>query len=98
MNHDYIIGTNWDKVDADDFYLTDKWAKNEGLEDIMPQARELQAQGELYEAYIVKALNYCIYYQMDADKVFIDKDFNVILRCESAVISNDLKKVIEYEI
>lgn len=95
MEHDLILVTDWEKVDKEDFYLTDDWSKNEDVERI-EEARKLQTEGKLYEAYIVKALDYAIYYQMDADKVFINEDMDVVLNCESAVIGNDHEKRIEY--
>lgn len=95
-NHDLILVTNWDKVDTDDFYLSDEWVKSTGDKDAVEEARKLQKEGALYEAYIVTALNYAIYYQMDADKVFVNEDMEVILHCESAVIGNSHDKRVEY--
>jgi len=83
-----IIVTNWDKVDKDDFYLSDKW-KDEAGEDSLKQAKELQEKGELYEAYIVRAVDYAIYGQLDSDQVFVNDDCDVIVNCESQVINSD---------
>lgn len=90
-----IIVTDWEKVDADDFYLTDEWAKSEDMERI-EEARKLQKEGRLYFAYIVDAKNYAIYYQMDADCVYVDDDCNVMLSCESAIIGNSHEHREEY--
>lgn len=91
-----IIVTDWEKVEADNFYLSDDWTKHEEKENIK-SARKLQKENNLYLAYIVSPLSYAIYTQMDADQVFIDNDLNVILHCESAVINNDHQKRVEYE-
>ena len=95
-SNNLILVTDWEKVETDDFYLTDEWMK-EDIDNIK-QARQLQEEGKLYEGYIVDAKNYAIYWQMDADKVFINEDMDVVLHCESTVIGNDHKKRIEYEI
>jgi len=89
-----ILVTNWEKVEDDSFYLTDKWIEN-GDKEAIEKARELQKESSLYEAYIVDAKNYAIYSQMDADQVFIDSDDNIILHCESAVINNNHEHRIE---
>jgi hypothetical protein len=92
-----ILVTDWEKVENDDFYLNDKkWSKNEGVDDLVEKAVELQKEGKLYVAYIVNAVNYAIYTQMDADQVFIDNDGYVVLNCESAVIENNHKHREEY--
>jgi len=87
-----ILVTDWEKVEKDDFYLTDDWKK----ENDNTEARELQKEGKLYVAYIVNAVSYAIYTQMDADQVFIDNDGEVILHCESAVIGNNHEHREEY--
>lgn len=79
--------SDWENVEKDDFYLSDKYLKIEG--DCVKNARKLQKEGILYVAYIVNAVNYAIYDKMDANKVFIDDECNVVLNCESAVIGND---------
>jgi len=95
-DHDLILCTNWEKMDdKDDFYLSDEW-KNEDKEN-KDEAKKLQSEGKLYKAYIVKAINYAIYRQMDADLVYIDGDFEIVLRCESEVIKSPMEKCIEYE-
>lgn len=91
-----ILVTNWEAVDKDDYYLSKDWIENGGKENIK-EARKLQKNDELYEAYIVNAVDYAIYYQMDARKVFINSDMDVILNCESAIISNGMEKAIKYE-
>lgn len=92
-----ILVTDWDKVEADDFYLIDeKWAKQEGYDDI-EKFREFQKEGNLYYGYIVDAVHYAIYKQMDADQVFIDRDGNVLMYCESAIISSPMEHAEEYD-
>ena len=87
MKNEMIIVSDWEKVEADDFYLTEKWDK-EGGHDSVVKARKLQSNGDLFIAYIVPAVHYAIYQQMDAQQVFIDKDGHVVLDCESAIINN----------
>ncbi len=83
-----IIVSNWEKVEKDDFYLSEKWLKEED-NICMKEAKRLQKKGNLYVAYIVDAKNYAIYSQMDANQVFINLDSDVILHCESAIIENN---------
>lgn len=91
--------TDWEKPNELDYYFTDEWMKREGKDEEEIEAiRRHYNEGDLYEAYIVKALDYCVYYQMDADKVFIDGDMNVLLQAETAIIGNNHDKRIEYEI
>ena len=83
-----IIVTDYNPVDIDDFYLTDKeWIKNNDITNI-EELRELAKAGRLYEAYEVEAECYAIYGQMDAEQVFIDYEDNILMICESAVIGN----------
>jgi hypothetical protein len=96
MDGNLILVTNWEKVEADDFYLSDDWAKNEDIENI-EEARKLQKEDNLYRAYIVDAKNYAIYWQMDADEVYVNNDMDIILRAESSVIGNEHAKRIEYD-
>lgn len=92
-----ILVTDWEKVEKDDFYLNDKkWSKNEGVDDLVEKAVELQKEGKLYVAYIVNAVRYAVYTQVDANQVFIDSDGYVVLNCESAVIENNHKHREEY--
>jgi hypothetical protein len=88
---DTIIVTDWELVERDDFYLSKEWAKNTSKEE-MKEARRLQKEGKLYIAYEVGAVHYAIFTQMDASQVFIDNDCNIVMSCESAVISNDHKE------
>jgi hypothetical protein len=88
-----ILVSDWERAAADDFYLSKDWKKTHGIE----KARSLQKENKLYVAYLVDAVSYAIYTQMDADRVFINDDGNVILWCESAVISNSLDWRIKYE-
>ncbi|GAI15739.1 unnamed protein product [marine sediment metagenome] len=90
-----IMVTDWEKVDKDDFYLTEEWEENGGKENV-ENARRLQQEGNLFEAYIVPAVSYAIYQQMDAGHIFIDEDGNEILSCESAIINNSHKHREEY--
>ncbi len=95
MEKQLILVTDFEKVEPDDYYIS-KDNKNEPKE-ILKNARYLAKAGKLYVAYIVPAVNYAIYYQMDADSAYIDEDMNVILYAESAIIGNDHEKRIEYE-
>jgi hypothetical protein len=72
MEHtDFIIVTNNDPVDANNFYLTDKkWAEDNPKE--VKNARRLQKEGNLYFAYRVAAGTFACYSQMDAQELFID--------------------------
>jgi hypothetical protein len=88
MENNLILVSNWEKVENDDFYLTDEWKEREEIENIK-EARKLQKEDNLFTAFIVKAKDYALYSQMDADQVFIDKDGEIILRCEGAVINNN---------
>lgn len=90
MENNLILVSDWDLVEKDDFYLSTVWEKPEDIESIK-RARELQEQGQLFHAYIVDARKYAIYYQMDADKVFINEDADIILHCETAMINNNHK-------
>lgn len=99
QNRDFIIVTNWDKVGKDDFYLSDKWGEHEGVSDLVEEARKLQAKDGLYEAFIVGGVSYLVYRQMDADRVFVNDNCEVLLRCESSVInSGDYSHCDPYEI
>ncbi len=93
---DLIIVSNWEKVEKDDFYLSDEWIKEAG-KDRIKEARKLQKEDNLYEAYIVSAKNYAIFNQMDASQVFIDNDGSIILHCESVVINSEHTYKAEYE-
>jgi hypothetical protein len=88
-----ILVSNWEKVDKDDFYLSDNWNK----EIDNTEANKLQKHDNLYIAYIVDAVNFAIYTTMDSDQVFIDGDGNIVLRCETAVINNKMDYKIKYE-
>lgn len=93
---DLIMVTNWRLVDDDDFYLTDeKWAEDEG-EEIVENARKLQAEGDLYEGFIVSAKDYAIYKTMDSHQIFIDQDGNEIMSCEGSIIDSPMKHAEEY--
>ncbi len=94
-----ILCTDWEVVEEDDFYLTDKWAKEMDYDkEVMKEAREMAKNKKLYCGYIVDAKKYAIYYQLDASQVLINNDMDIIINCESSVIYNDMKKVISYEL
>jgi len=85
-----VIVSDFEKVPEDDFYLIDKnWAKNNPEE--QQQCQKLAKEGNLYYGYEVSAQNYVIYKQMDSMMVLIDNDNNIIMFCESCVISNQHK-------
>jgi len=92
---DYVMVTDWEEVDADNFYLSEDWAENVGKE-TMEQAKELQSKGELYIGYVVQAVDYVIYGQMDSGQIFIDSEGNEIMSCEGAIIGNKHKDQFEY--
>lgn len=74
---EYVMVTNWKEVDVDDFYLT---KENKDIEpETLRKAKELQAEGNLFYGYIVAAVNYVIYRQMDARQIFIDEDGDEIM-------------------
>lgn len=90
MDSDYILVTNWEKVDKDEFYLNNEWGKsNYDRLDEVKQARKLQKEGHLFYGYICKAKDYALYYQLDANMVLINGDCDVIVEGESHVIGND---------
>ena len=82
-----ILVTDWEKVEKDDFYLSDDWLRDDA--DGVERARVLQEQGKLFVAYIVNAVDYAVYYKMECSKVFIDDDCDRVLLCESDIIGND---------
>jgi len=86
---DMILVTNWEKVDKDDFYLSKDWARHTDGKETISRAKKLQREGNLFYAYIVPAVNFAIYKQMDAQGVLIDNDASVIVECESDVIGNE---------
>ena len=98
MEKELIIVSNWEKVEADDYYLTDEWAKHEGTENTVKEARELQKNNNLYVGYIVSAVDYAIYKQMDSDQVFVDGEGEEIIHCETAIINNnhEYRREVEY--
>lgn len=96
--NEYVMVTDWEKVEVDDFYLTDEgWAKNLHP-DNLKQAKELAKAGELYIAYVVPAVHYAIYIQMDARQIFIDGEGDQIMSCEGVVIANNHEKCFEYTV
>ena len=91
---DLILVSSWEQVELDSFYLTKEWDNED--EDTKKEARQLAKEGKLYYGYIVRAKDYAIYCQMDADEVFIDGDGNVIISAESQVIDNEHTHKEEY--
>lgn len=86
--NEYVMVTDWKEVDAEDFYLnSDEWAEEVGA-DTIQQAKELQGNNQLFYAYVVAAVNYLIYWQMDAQQIFIDEDGDEIMSCGGEVIGN----------
>lgn len=93
---DYVMVTNWDKVDPDDFYLSDKWEGN--ISGDIKKLRKMAKSGELFYGYVVSAKDYCIYRQMDAHQILIDDSGAELVSCESDVIGNKHEEVQSYEI
>ena len=91
---DYVVVTDNECVDVDDFYLTDEdWVKERA--DDIDELRQLAENGALYVAYVVPALHYSIYKQMDAEQVFINGEKDIVMRCEFAVIGNEHEDIWE---
>ena len=87
-----ILVTNWEEVEKDDSYLMNDWLKLQEIDkDRRRELKRLQKMGQLYKAYIVPAENFALYYEMDAEMVFIDIDFNIVLYCESEIIGTDFE-------
>ena len=91
---DLILTTDWEKVPINDFYLTDDW--KEFNEEQRKELIGLAENNDLYYGYIVGAIAYSIYTQMDSSQVLINSDMDILGHCESAIIDNDMKEVIEY--
>jgi len=89
--NDLILVTDWDKVDKDDFYLSDEWLDEIGSKKRQRELRRMAKNNELFEAFEVPAMSYAIYRQMDAHQVLINEEGDVLLSCESAIIDNDHK-------
>jgi len=83
-----IIVTDWEKVDVDDFYLSDEWISEIGNKKRQKELKEMAKNDNLFEAFLVDGSNYAIFKQMDSQKVFINSDKETMLHCESAVIDN----------
>jgi hypothetical protein len=92
---DFMIVTDWEEVDPDDFYLSDEWLDEIGGKERQQELINMANNKELFIAYEVPAVSYAQYTQMDAIQVFIDKSGDVVLTCESAVIGNDHEEVWE---
>ncbi len=91
-----IIVTNWDEADVNDSCLSREYLSGQGIKGKdATTARKLAKEGNLYEAYLVNAVNYCLYSQMDAQYVLIDDDGNIVVNGEGSVIGNDFKDKLE---
>lgn len=94
----HILVTDWEQVDEDDFYLTNEWDLFKDMEEVdKEELKNRVKNGNIYLAYTVGATSYAIYRQMDAFQVFIDRDLNIVLECESAIIGNNHEKRIEHD-
>ena len=93
---DYIMVSNWDKVDKDDFYLSDDWLEEIGSKKRQRELKHMAKEGNLFEAYVVPAIHYAIYSQMDAHQVFINEDGDEVLSCESTIIGHDHRERWKY--
>lgn len=94
---DMIIVTDWDKVDKDDFYLSNEWLDEIGTKCRQKELKKMARNEELFLAYEVAAVAYAIYSRMDASQIFIDGDGDIVLDCESVMIGNSYRKVWEVE-
>lgn len=94
---EYVMVTDWERIDADDFYLTDEWAENLHPDNLR-QAKALQVDGQLYIGYVVPAVHYAIYNQMDARQILIDEYGDEVMSCEGVVIGNSHQKAFEYDL
>jgi len=93
---DLIVVTNWEEVEKGSFYLSDDWMREVGKETIQ-KARKLQKEGDLFYAYIVGAKDFAIYGQMDSNEIFIDRDMNEVMSCETQVIDTEFTDRWEHE-
>ncbi len=90
---DEVIVTNWERTDKNNDYLDDSWAKL--YPDQVAAARKLAEKGQLYDAWLVLATNYCRFRAMDSTAVFINLDGEIILEGEGEVIEKPHKKCFE---
>ncbi len=96
---DYVLVTDYEKVSPDSFYLSDEWVVLGVNSDKTPeQLKEMAENGVLFEAFLVSAITYLIYRQMDADLVYIDGLDNVVVHCETTVIGNRHKHCKPYDV
>ena len=93
---DMILVTNYDEVDKDDFYLSDDWLSEIGSKKEQRRLKKLAKEGNLYDAWVVPAVTYAIYCQMDAHRVLIDEDGDEVLSCESDIIDDEHQEKWEY--
>ena len=93
-----IVVTDWEETEHDNFYLTEEWLKNYGHSQKEARALRKRAKnGELCDAWLVRASHYAIYSQMDAQFIIIDKDGNRVVSGESDVIGNEHNEAWEFE-
>lgn len=90
----YILATDWELVEKDDFYLSDDWKEED--KDTKEKAKKLAGFERLYRAYICNPVSYCVSNQIDANEVYINNDFDIIIRCETTIINTNMQKCIEY--
>lgn len=91
---DRVIVTDFEKVELDNFYLSEEWEENKGRR---TELRKMAKEGNLFIAYEVGAADYLTYRQMDARQLFINEDGDIMLSCESAVIGNEHEEVFRGE-
>lgn len=96
MSEDMILVTNYDEVDKDDFYLSDDWLSRIGSKAEQRRLKRMAKEGNLYDAWVVSALSYAIYGQMDAHHIFIDEGGDEVLSCESDIIGDEHREKWEY--
>jgi hypothetical protein len=93
---DFIIVTDMDPVEKDDFYLSREWEEHTD-KPTMRKARKLQREGKLFVAFRAAALSYALYHQMDAEQIFIDDEKNKVMVCKSEIISDGFEDCWEDE-
>lgn len=85
-----ILVTNFEKADYSHPLLADDWLKEQGkTEEECIDIAQWSTHGILYEAYIVPAMNYCIYHELDAQEVIIDRKRNIISEGGTQIITNN---------
>lgn len=87
-----IVVTDWEEIEVDDFYLSDEWISEIGSKENQKELKEMAENNKLFEAFLVDGSDFAVFIQMDAHKVFINEDKEIMLHCESAVIDNDFEE------